>query len=69
MIVTSDRVELIQAASLWGGGGWLTTPTSPPVYGPDFPQSSLLPPPLFASDHKATTTLFCPLCYHVIRLS
>ena len=34
MIVTSDRVELIQAASLWGGGGWLTTPTSPPVYGP-----------------------------------
>ena len=32
MIVTSERVELIQADSLWGG--WLTTPTSPPVYGP-----------------------------------
>ena len=29
MIVTSDRVELIQAASLWGGG---SPPQTPPLY-------------------------------------
>ena len=29
MIVTSDRVELIQAASLWGGG---SPPQPPPLY-------------------------------------